>query len=249
MRFSAQFAGIANRFLAHFADVGVALGFMGGIRGVPASAGTFPQARAALDYAREMHAGQSRETDGAPFILHPREVASLLRRDGAPDHLIAAGALHDVLEKTPAVVAELRERFGSTIAKLVVAVSEDSRVGGYAARKAKLRRSVAAAGEEALKLFAADKISKVRELRRLESAAATQARRTPRERQTNERRLAHYQECLALLQERLPGSPLVRQLEAELRRLPRDATHAQRARARTHRLRTQTQTRSGASTG
>lgn len=220
---------------------------MGGTRGVPASPGEFSQARAALDFAREMHAGQSRETDGAPFILHPREVASLLRRDGAPDHLIAAGALHDVLEKTPAVVAELRERFGSTIAKLVVAVSEDSRAGGYAARKAKLRASVAAAGEEALKLFAADKISKVRELRRLDSTAATQAPRTPRERQTNERRLAHYRECLVLLQERLPGSPLVRQLEAELRRLPRDATHAQRARARTHRLRTPT--RSGATRG
>jgi (p)ppGpp synthase/HD superfamily hydrolase len=220
---------------------------MGGTRGVAASAGGFPQARAALAFAREMHAGQSRETDGAPFILHPREVASLLRRDGAPDHLIAAGALHDVLEKTPAVVAELRERFGSTIAKLVVAVSEDSRVSGYAARKARLRTSVAAAGEEALKLFAADKISKVRELRRLDGAARIQARRTPREREINERRLAHYRECLALLQERLPGSPLVRQLETELRRLPRDATHARRARARTHRP--ATQARSGASRG
>jgi hypothetical protein len=235
-----QFAGIADRLLAHFADLGVALGGMGITRGVATSVRGFPQARAALAYACEMHAGQSRETDGAPFILHPREVASLLRRDGAPDHLIAAGALHDVLEKTPAVVAELRERFGARIVKLVVAVSEDSRVGGYAARKAKLRKSVAAAGEEALKLFAADKISKVRELRRLDTTAAAQARRTPREHQTDERRLAHYRECLTLLQERLPGSPLVRQLEAELRRFSRDATHGQRARPRTRRLRTQT---------
>jgi (p)ppGpp synthase/HD superfamily hydrolase len=215
---------------------------MGITRGVPTWAGGFPQAHAALDYAREMHAGQSRQTDGAPFILHPREVASLLRRDGAPDHLIAAGALHDVLEKTPAVVAELRERFGSRITKLVVAVSEDSQAGSYAARKAKLRRSVAAGGEEALRLFAADKISKVRELRRLDATAGAQPRRTPREHQTNERRLAHYRACLALLQERLPGSPLVHQLEAELRRLSRDATHGQRARPRP-RLRTQTWSR------
>jgi len=222
---------------------------MGVTRGVATSVGGFPQAQAALAYAREMHAGQSRETDGAPFILHPREVASLLRRDGAPDHLIAAGALHDVLEKTPAVVAELRERFGARIAKLVVAVSEDSRVGGYAARKAKLRKSVAKAGEEALKLFAADKISKVRELRRLDGAVAGTARGASREHRTNERRVAHYRECLTLLQERLPGSPLVRQLEGELRRLSRDATHGQRARPRPRPRRLRTQTRSGTGSG
>lgn len=218
---------------------------MGMTRGAATSVGAFPQARAALAYAREMHAGQSRETDGAPFILHPREVASLLRRDGAPDHLIAAGALHDVLEKTPAVVAELRERFGARIAKLVVAVSEDPRVGSYAARKAKLRKSVTVAGEEAMRLFAADKISKVRELRRLDGAAAPgNARGARREQKTNERRLAHYRQCLTLLQEQLPGSPLVRQLEGELRRLSPDATHGQRARPRPRprprRLRTQT---------
>jgi hypothetical protein len=143
-------------------------------------------------------------------------------------------------------VAELRERFGGRIARLVVAVSEDSRVGSYGARKAKLRRSVAAAGDEALKLFAADKISKVRELRRLDSTAAGQTHRTPREHETNERRLAHYRECLTLLQERLPDSPLVQQLEAELTRLGRDATHGLRAHPR-RRLRTQTP--SGTSSG
>jgi (p)ppGpp synthase/HD superfamily hydrolase len=216
---------------------------MGITRGVATSVGGFPQAQAALEYAREMHAGQSRETDGAPFILHPREVASLLRHDGAPDHLIAAGALHDVLEKTPAVVADLCKRFGDRVATLVVAVSEDSRVCGYAARKARLRTRVAAAGDEALRLFAADKISKAREFRRLDTSAGAQALRTPRERATDERRLAHYRECLTLLQERLPGSPLVRQLDAELRRLSRDAAHGQRARPRPRRQLTSTGSR------
>lgn len=57
-----------------------------------------PQTQAAIEYAERMHAGQ-RRTDGTPFILHPLEVASLLLYVGAPDHLIAAGVLHDVLEK------------------------------------------------------------------------------------------------------------------------------------------------------
>ena len=109
-----------------------------------------------------------------PFILHPLEVASLLFDAGAPDHLIAAGVLHDTIEKTHVVASDLRERFGSRVAALVLAVSEDESITGYVQRKAALREQVARAGEEALMLFAADKLSKVRELR----LAATPARKS-----------------------------------------------------------------------
>jgi (p)ppGpp synthase/HD superfamily hydrolase len=145
-------------------------------------------------------------------MLHPREVASLLRRAGAPAHVVAAGMLHDVIEKTPATASDLRKRFGNRVAALVVAVSEDKSIGNYVARKAALRRQVADAGSEALMLFAADKVSKVRELQR---AAG--------ERRPRNRRVAHYRRCLTLLQERLPDSPLVVQLDAELERLSRQS--------------------------
>jgi (p)ppGpp synthase/HD superfamily hydrolase len=174
------------------------------VPGIPSRARGLPTARAALDYAGRAHAGQSRKVDGAPFILHPREVASLLYDAGAPDHLIAAGALHDVIEKTAVTPRELRKRFGQEVAKLVLVVTEDEHMAGYTARKAALRDQVAKAGEEALMLFAADKISKARELR-YEGAGVPRSRR-----------LAHYQRCLALLQEHLPHSPLVAQLRAEL---------------------------------
>jgi hypothetical protein len=173
-------------------------------RVIPRWAGPCPLARTALRYAQQAHAGQRRKADGAAFILHPFEVASLLADAGAPDHLIAAGALHDVLEKTGATQADLRERFGDRIAALVSAVSENEGIAGYSTRKAALRDQVASAGEEALTLFAADKISKARELH-LE--VDTRYR---------ERRVAHYERCLALLQEHLPESPLVGALEAEL---------------------------------
>ena len=169
---------------------------------------------AALDYARELHAGQSRDADGAPFILHPREVVALLRRAGAPEHLVAAGALHDVIEKTPAAASDLRRRFGPKVAALVLAVTEDEQIEGWADRKAALRRQVQAAGEEALMLLAADKISKARELR-LE-LGARERRRGDCEAGSRRLRLAHYRRCLALLREHLPSSPLVRQLDAEL---------------------------------
>jgi (p)ppGpp synthase/HD superfamily hydrolase len=140
-----------------------------------------PKTRAALAYAEQQHAGQRRKADGAPFIEHPVEVAWLLYRAGAPDDVIAAGVLHDTIEKAGASVGELQDRFGPHTAELVAAVSD------------------------ALMVFAADKISKVRELR--------STRSVPR------RRLTHYRRCLELLERLLSESPLVAQLRSEFDRV------------------------------
>jgi (p)ppGpp synthase/HD superfamily hydrolase len=174
-----------------------------------------PLSRSAAAYAAQMHAGQ-RRGDGAPFILHPIEVASLLHHAGAPEHLIAAGLIHDLVEKTDAEPSDLRMRFGSQITDLVLAVSEDDRITGQAARKAALRRQVADAGVEALTLFAADKLSKLRELRRETSpdSGTTAATRRARE--------LHYRRSVALLERRIPDSPLVRELQDELSALGRE---------------------------
>jgi (p)ppGpp synthase/HD superfamily hydrolase len=157
-----------------------------------------------------------RSVDGAPFILHPREVAALLYHAGAQDHLVAAGALHDVIEKTSAVATDVRRRFGGKVASLVLAVTEDDQIRGYAARKQALRRQVEAAGEEALMLFAADKLSKARELH-LEGA--NRAGRRSCGTRSRGQALTHYSQCLTLLQVRLPTSPLVRAFGAELQDL------------------------------
>jgi (p)ppGpp synthase/HD superfamily hydrolase len=171
--------------------------------------------RTALMYAREKHRDQQR-SDGSPFIQHPLEVASLLQSVGSSEHLVAAGALHDLVEKTDVTAAELEGRFGARITRLVLAVSDDDRIQGYGERKAALRRQVAGAGDEALALFAADKLSKVRELRSETRVAPGSNRASGRGRQPRARRLRHYQRSLALLEERLPNSSLVRQLRDEL---------------------------------
>src|SRR6476469_1719485 len=97
-----------------------------------------PMTMVAFAYAKRAHDGQLRRVDGAPFIVHPLEVASLLDCAGAPDHLVAAGVLHDTIEKTHVVASDLRERFGNRVATLVLAVSEDEHITGYARRKAAL---------------------------------------------------------------------------------------------------------------
>ncbi len=124
-----------------------------------------PKTRAAIAFARSSHAGQRRRVDGAPFILHPLEVGSLLYHVGAPDHVIAAGVLHDTIEKTAVDAEAISRRFGPRVAAIVTAVSEDERIESYDARKRALREQVQAAGADALMVFAADKISKARELK------------------------------------------------------------------------------------
>lgn len=145
--------------------------------------------------------------------MHPLEVASLLHDIGAPDHIIAAGVLHDVIEKTDTDTVELRARFGTPITRLVLAVSEDDRINGYTARKAALREQAAEAGREALMVLAADKISKVRELSLEQARRRRRAQCAPASR---DRRVAHYRHCLRLLEAHLSDSPLVAQLRAEL---------------------------------
>src|SRR5690348_1861163 len=90
----------------------------------PTIVAELPVTEAAMALAERSHAGQQL-AEGAPFILHPLEVGWLLYRAGAADELIAAGVLHDVLEKTDVTREALRARFGERVATLVNAVTED----------------------------------------------------------------------------------------------------------------------------
>ncbi len=174
-----------------------------------------PKTKAAIAYAERKHSGQQR-SDGSPFIKHPLEVASVLQDAGAPDHLVAAGVLHDVLEKTDVSVSALKRHFGTKTALLVAAVSDDDSIASYAKRKAALRRQAAAAGDEALTLFAADKLSKMRELHREAERGRDAGRQV---RVLRARRIKHYQRSLAMVEERIPDSPVVGALRDEYRAL------------------------------
>lgn len=191
---------------------------MTGRRRLPDLIAASPKARAAIAYGQQRHAGQRRSFGGAPFIEHPLEVGVLLFGAGARDDVIAAGILHDTIEKSDADPSELRDRFGDATAALVLAVSEDETIPRYRERKAALRRQVAASGADAQLIFAADKVSKVRELR---LAIARCARRSeqPDPSLLRPRRLHHYRRCLRMLEEVLGGSPLVEQLRVEFVRL------------------------------
>ena len=170
-----------------------------------------PMAQAALAFASTRHADQHREIDRAPFIAHPVEVGRLLECDGQPDEVIAAGLLHDVLEKTATTSLELERRFGARIARLVESVSDDPSIADYETRKRELRACVARAAPDTIAIFAADKISKVRELALLRSSRCDETKASAK--------LAHYRASLAMLRRVAGGRPLVALLDAELNRL------------------------------
>lgn len=180
----------------------------------PSFVDSLPVTRRALEFAAEHHHGQRRASDDAAFILHPLEVAQLLRSRGYPDEVVAAGVLHDSLEDTDATPRELERRFGPEVAALVCSVSEPSDAGTYAQRKARLRAAVAHAGPNSLAVYAADKVAKVRELRmtlaRDWSAAVSS---------DTADKLHHYWASLALLEGLLDDDAIVSQLRFELEAL------------------------------
>ena len=178
----------------------------------PSFVAELPLTRRALSFAEERHAGQEREVDRAPFILHPLEVAQLLRSRGYEDEVVAAGVLHDVLENGQVEQRDLAERFGDRVARLVCQVSEPSGEGTWTERKHRLRQAVAAADADAVAIYAADKVAKSRELRmRLVATHTVSAR--------DQERLEHYWSSLDLLELRLGDHPFVAQLRFELEAL------------------------------
>ena len=116
-----------------------------------------------------------------------------------------------MLEKTATTSAELHRRFGAHIARLVESVSDDPSIGDYESRKRELRDRVARSDSNTCAIFAADKISKVRELAQLP------ARRLGDTKVRAE--LAHYRASLEMLR-RVDGDlSLVDLLDAELKLL------------------------------
>ncbi|HSK49887.1 MAG TPA: HD domain-containing protein [Solirubrobacterales bacterium] len=121
----------------------------------------------ALATAREAHAGQIRNgSGGRPYIEHPLAVAERVAEAGYGDEVLAAALLHDVVEDSELTVADLRERFDETVAALVAVLSDEEAIESYADRKAEHRARVAAHGEPALAIYAADKLANVATLRR-----------------------------------------------------------------------------------
>ena len=92
----------------------------------------------ALAFAKEAHesVGQVRKYTGEPYIVHPMEVADIVKSVGGSEAMQAAALLHDTVEDTDATLDELKDDFGNDVADLVDGVSKISGIE-FSSRKEK----------------------------------------------------------------------------------------------------------------
>ena len=77
----------------------------------------------AFNLAFEAHKEQKRDS-GEPYIIHPREVATILAELGMDTSTIVAGLLHDVIEDTEYTYDDIKNLFGEEVANLVSGVTK-----------------------------------------------------------------------------------------------------------------------------
>ena len=119
-------------------------------------------------FATAAHAavGQLRKYTNEPYIVHPAEVASIVRSVPHTEAMLAAAWLHDVVEDTGVTIETVRAEFGTEVADLVSWLTDVSRPedGNRAHRKARDREHTAAAPAEAQTVKLADLISNTRSI-------------------------------------------------------------------------------------
>ena len=81
----------------------------------------------AIAFAVKAHDGMRRKKSDAPYILHPMEAAVIVGTMTDDQNLIAAAALHDVVEDANITIDEIEEKFGKRVRKLVESETEDKR--------------------------------------------------------------------------------------------------------------------------
>lgn len=120
----------------------------------------------ALHLAALRHADQRRKGLRAePYINHLIEVVWLLavRGDVTDEELLAAAALHDIVEDTETGLAEIGERFGPAVAGLVAAVTDDKSLPKARRKQLQIER-MADASDRVRLLKLADHTSNVQSL-------------------------------------------------------------------------------------
>ena len=125
----------------------------------------------AIRFAVQAHAGTERRGKGFPYIVHPLEAMAIVATMTSDQELLAAAALHDILEDTDLTVEDLRKTFGDRIARIVEEESDTEFPGTHAAdswhdRKRIAMQHLRTASPEAKIVALGDKRSNMRAIAR-----------------------------------------------------------------------------------
>jgi len=108
-------------------------------------------------FAEKAHDGQLRKNGNVPYITHPIRVAEKLKLVGASEELICAGYLHDTVEDTSVEIVDIQKTFGTKVADLVAAHTED-KSRSWKERKQHTIDTVSQANRDVKYLIVADKL-------------------------------------------------------------------------------------------
>lgn len=116
--------------------------------------------KTAFDWAAVWHVDQYRKYPDVrvPYTSHIAGVAATLSRHGFSEEVVAAGALHDVLEDCGVTHEELTLKFGRRVADLVRHVSEEDKGLSWEERKRAYLEHFSDKPWEAQAITLADKI-------------------------------------------------------------------------------------------
>lgn len=111
----------------------------------------------AIEFAAIAHRDQQRKSTDIPYITHPFAVAILLQQDQAPENVVIAGLLHDVIEDTPYTLDDISRWFGSAVSDIVKECSEPDKSLPWEERKREFIDQLRTASFEAQWVTCADK--------------------------------------------------------------------------------------------
>lgn len=125
-----------------------------------------PKFTEAITFAAKKHQRQKRKgADEEPYVNHVLEVANLLANVGKIEDfdVLIAAVLHDTVEDTETTEAEISERFGARVSKMVSEVSDDKSLPKVRRKELQIEHAPhLSAGAKLIKL--GDKISNIRDV-------------------------------------------------------------------------------------
>jgi guanosine-3',5'-bis(diphosphate) 3'-pyrophosphohydrolase len=120
----------------------------------------------ALEFASRKHSAQRRkDAEASPYINHPIALVSILAVEAGVDDpdVLCAALLHDTIEDTDTTRDELVEQFGSSIADIVVEVTDDKKLPKQLRKQLQIEHAPALSRGAGLVKFA-DKIANLRDV-------------------------------------------------------------------------------------
>jgi guanosine-3',5'-bis(diphosphate) 3'-pyrophosphohydrolase len=120
----------------------------------------------ALSFAAQKHRDQRRkDRKASPYINHPIALASVLTLEAGiiDPGILAAALLHDTIEDTRTSHEELKQAFGTRVAKIVLEVTDNKRLRKHTRKRLQVEHAPTLShGAKLVKL--ADKICNLRDL-------------------------------------------------------------------------------------